>query len=132
MTFPFPMNPGEPIASTGPTGTPSDPSPEASRLTAPPQVGSRPAASTASPEAAASAQAPVRTPVAVPGPAADDFRIDPAAAAQAADRPAGLFRRAAALGVAACLGAAAGSAGLAAVNAFSSAPQTAQADSVDD
>jgi hypothetical protein len=134
MTFPFPMHPGEPIAeaSAGPTATPSDPGPEAARLTTPPQVGSRP--STASPDAAASTRAPVRTPVAVSRPAADDFRIDPSAAAagEAVDRPAGLFWRAAALGIAACLGAAAGCAGLAAVNAFSSAPRTAQADSLDD
>jgi hypothetical protein len=132
MTFPFPTHPGEPVAeaSAGPTGTPSDRS-DASRLNAPPELGSRSAAGAASAEAAATARAPSRTPVAVSGPDGDDFRIDPSAAA-AADRPGGLFWHAAALGIAACLGAAAGSAGLAAVNAFSSAPRTAQAESLDD
>jgi hypothetical protein len=135
MTFPFPTHPGEPVAeaSAGPTGTPSDQS-DASRLNAPPELGTRPAAAAASAEAAATARAPSRTPVAVSGPDGDDFRIDPsaAAAADATGRPGGLFWQAAALGVAACLGAAAGSAGLAAVNGFSSGPRTAQAESLDD
>jgi hypothetical protein len=135
MTFPFPTYPGEPVAeaSARPTGTPSDQS-DASRLNAPPALGSRAAGGTASAEAAATARAPSRTPVAVSGADGDDFRIDASAAAAAdpADRPGGLLWHAAALGIAACLGAAAGSAGLAAVNAFSSTPRTAQAESLDD
>ena len=124
MTFPFPIHPGEPVA--GPTATPSDQGgPEASRLSTPP-LGSGPATFTASPDAAA---ARPRTPVAVSDPG-DDFRIDPGAAED--DRPARFFWRAAALGIAACLGAVAGSAGLAAVNAFGPAPRPAQADSVED
>jgi hypothetical protein len=134
MTFPFPIHPGEPVAeaSAGPTGTPSDQGgPEASRLNAPPELGSRPAGFTSA-DAAATARASSRTPVAVPGSDGDDFRIDPSAAGDLAGRPGGLFWHAAALGIAACLGAAAGSAGLAAVNAFSSTPRTAQTESLED
>jgi hypothetical protein len=133
MTFPFPIHPGEPVAQTsaGPTHTPSDQGgPEASRLNAPPELGSRPAGSTASADAAATARAPSRTPVAVSGADEDDFDVDPSG--EVTGRRGGLFWHAAALGIAACLGAAAGSAGLAAVNAFSSTPRPAQAESADD
>jgi hypothetical protein len=129
MTFPFPIHPGEPIAeaSAGPTGPSSDQA-DASKLNAPPELGSRPAAFTASADAAAPPRPPSRPPVAVSTPDGDDFQIDPSAAAAAAGRPGGLFWHAAALGIAACLGAAAGSGGLAAVNAFSSPPRTESLD----
>jgi hypothetical protein len=72
--------------------------------------------------------------VAVSRPDAADaeIRIDPATgAADAASRPFGVLWRAAALGLAACLGAVAGSAG-SAVHLFGPAPRTSQADALDD
>jgi hypothetical protein len=140
MTFPFPIHPGDTVApneaSGGPQSAPTDQgSPAAPELTTPPQIGSRPAAFTPPPEAAATGRTQARIPVAVSGPDAGDaeFRVDPSAAAAAdAARPAGLFWRAATLGLAACLGAAAGSAGLAAFNAFGSTQRTAQTDSLED
>ena len=136
MTFPFPIHQVDPPvpAPTGPTNAPSDPAgPEASRLTAPPQIGSRPAAFTPAPDAKADAAPDPRIPVAVSRPDAADAetRIDPATGARdAASRPFGVLWRAAALGMAACLGAVAGSAGGAAVHLFGPAPRTA--DPLDD
>jgi hypothetical protein len=136
MTFPFPIHQVDPPvpAPTGPTNAPSDPAgPEASRLTAPPQIGSRPAAFTPAPDAKADAAPDPRIPVAVSRPDAADAetRIDPATGARdAASRRFGVLWRAAALGMAACLGAVAGSAGGAAVHLFGPAPRTA--DPLDD
>ena len=128
MTFPFPIHQVDPPvpAPAGPTNAPSDPAgPEASRLTAPPQIGSRPAAFTAAPDTKPDAGPDRRIPVAVSRPDAADAAIgnDPATAATA--RPFGMLWRAAALGMAACLGAVAGSAGSAAVHLFGPAPRTA-------
>ena len=130
MTFPFPIPQTDPVPEqAGPTSAASDQAgAEAARLTVPPQVGSRPAGFGAAPNAAADP----RIPVAVPRPDAGDAasRIDPAAgAADASSRPVGVLWRAAALGIAACLGAAAGSAGSAAL--FGPASRT-QADPPDD
>jgi hypothetical protein len=136
MTFPFPIHQVDPPVPppAGPTNAPSDPTaPEASRLTAPPQIGSRPAAFT--PDAKADAAPDPRIPVAVSRPDAADAetRTNPATAAAApASRPFGVLWRAAALGMAACLGAVAGSAGSAAVHLFGPAPRTSQADPLDD
>jgi hypothetical protein len=140
MTFPFPIPQADPAPEpAGPTGAPSDPAGcEASRLTVPPQIGSRPAGFRAAPDTAAPAPAAPaadpRIPVAVPRPDAGDAenRINPAAgAADAASRPHGVLWRAAALGIAACLGAAAGSAGSAAIHLFGP-PARTQADPLDD
>ena len=132
MTFPFPIHQADPAPQEAGPSAPCNPSGlEASRLTAPPQTGSRPGAFRASPEAGADP----RIPVTVPGPevADADIRIDPAAeAAEAASRPFGVLWRAAALGIAACIGAAAGSAGSAAVHLFGPAPRATQADPLDD
>ena len=132
MTFPFPIHQADPPAPppAGPTNAPSDPAgPEASRLTGPPQIGSRPAAVT--PDAKADAAPDPRIPVAVSRPDAADAgdRIEPATGES---RPFGVLWRAAALGMAACLGAVAGSAGSAAVHVFGPAPRTSQADPLDD
>jgi hypothetical protein len=135
MTFPFPIHQAHPPAPApaGPMNAPSDPAgPEASRLTAPPQIGSRPAAFTAAPDAKPDAAPDPRIPVAVSRPDPADAAIgnDPATGATAASRPFGMLWRAAALGMAACLGAVAGSAGSASVHLFGPAPRTA--DPLDD
>jgi len=133
MTFPFPIPQADPVPEpAGPTGAPSDQGSEASRLTVPPQLGSRPAGFRAAPDAAPNAAADPRIPVAVPRPDGGDAerRIDPAAGAAEA-RPFGVLWRAAALGLAACLGAAAGSAGSAGLHLFGPASRT-QSDPLDD
>jgi hypothetical protein len=133
MTFPFPIYQADPTvpAPAGPANAPSDPGGEASRLTAPPQIGSRPAAFAAAPDAKADLAPDPRVPVS--GPDDAEIRIDPATGpADAASRPFGVLWRAAALGIAACLGAAAGSAGSTAGHLFGAAPRTSQADPLDD
>jgi hypothetical protein len=133
MTFPFPIYQADPTvpAPAGPANAPSDPGGEASRLTAPPQIGSRPAAFAAAPDAKADPAPDPRVPVS--GPDDAEIRIDPATGpADAASRPFGVLWRAAALGIAACLGAAAGSAGSTAGHLFGAAPRTSQADPLDD
>ena len=135
MTFPFPIQADPPAPPpAGPANAPSDPAgSEASRLTGPPQIGSRPAAF--APDAKADAAPDPRIPVALSRPDAANAgtRIDPTTgAADAAPRPFGVLWRAAALGIAACLGAVAGSAGSGAVHLFGPAPRTSQADPLDD
>jgi hypothetical protein len=132
MTFPFPIH--EPIPTPPEEAAPSPPPSEpagldASRLNAPPQIGSRPTRFRASPDADAAGDP--RIPVAVSGEDAADG--DPATGAtDASSRPFGVLWRAAALGIAACLGAAAGSAGSAAVHLFGPAARTSQADPLED
>ena len=131
MTFPFPIHEPVPTPSEEPAPSPAPSEPaglDASRLNAPPQLGSRPAHGRASPDAKADAARDPRIPVAVLGADA----ADPTGAADASSRPFGVLWRAAALGIAACLGAAAGSAGTAAVHLFGSGARTTQADPVED
>jgi len=134
MTFPFPIH--EPVPTPpeepAPSPAPSEPAGlDASRLNAPPQIGSRAAQLRPSSEAKADPTGNPRIPVAVLG--ADTADGDPATgAADPSSRPFGVLWRAAALGIAACLGAAAGSAGSAAVHLFGSGARTTQTDPLED
>jgi hypothetical protein len=134
MTFPFPIHEPFPTPPEEPAPSPAPAEPaglDASRLNAPPQIGSRPTPFRASPDPKTDAAGDPRIPVAVSD--ADPADGDPTAgAADASSRPSGVFWRAAALGIAACLGAAAGSAGSAAVHLFGPGARTSQADPLED
>jgi hypothetical protein len=142
MTFPFSITQDDPAApeEAAPISARLDPPGlEASRLAAAPQIGSRAATIRApDPPANAATAADPQVPVVALGPKAGDadIRIDASAstAAGAADagRRLGLAGRAAALGLAACLGAAAGSAVVTTFNPFGSAALIARAEPLDD
>lgn len=128
MTFPSAIDPNHPAPDTSmPPG-----------VTPPGGLDALAGAPSASPRFAAAPPtgADPRIPVPLVGPArADDaIRVDASASATSAAESVGprLRWRAAALGLAACLGAAAGSAGLAAIAPFVSTPRMAKAEPLDE